>query len=77
MITMNIDLKKLDKSRFKEFTRKNGNQGLGCDLVLFPMKKTPGKFLVKQSCTKEERDNGLDLPILGEATDRNANNDAF
>lgn len=68
MITLSIDVTQLDKTRFKRITRKNGTPAVYADLVLID---TPdgqyGDFMVKQSTTKEERLNGVQTPILGNA----------
>lgn len=68
MLTLSIDVSLLDKARFKTFNRKNGTKGTSCDLVLV---ETPngqyGDYMVKQSITKEEREAGVQLPILGNA----------
>ena len=65
MITLSIDVLKLDKSRFKPYTRDNGPESLYANLVILETKK--GDLIVKQSMTKEERENGLELPIIGNA----------
>jgi hypothetical protein len=65
LITLSIDETQIDKSRLKEFTRRNGNFGKSLELVIFETKA--GKLLVKQSVTKEEREAGVEMPILGEA----------
>ena len=67
MITLSIDVTKLDKGRLKEFARRDGTAGKSLELVIFETRG--GKLLVKQSCTKEERDARLEMPILGEARD--------
>lgn len=66
MITLSIDVTLLDKKRFKEITRRNGNKAVFCDLVLFesPTSKF-GDYIVKQSCTKEESQARLQMPIVG------------
>lgn len=35
VIKLNIDLAKIDKTKIKEFTRKDGTKGAGLDLVVF------------------------------------------
>jgi hypothetical protein len=65
MITLSIDVKKLDKSRFKEITRKSGEPALFCDLILIESQSDYGDYMVKQSMSKEERENNLQLPIIG------------
>lgn len=66
MITISIDLKKIDQSRCKKTTRKNGEAASFCNLVLI---ETPngeyGDFAVKQEVTKEEREAGVKLPFIG------------
>ncbi len=63
MITLSIDVTKLDKSRFV-----SGKKGTYCNLVLI---ETPhseyGEFMVKQDVAKEERESGKQMPILGNA----------
>ena len=69
IITVKIDIKKLDMSRV--FRAQSGAEYL--DLVLFPNRE-PGRYgdthIVKQSATKEERDARTQLPIVGNATER-------
>jgi len=67
MITLSIDVTKLDKSRFKAITRKNGEKALFCDLILIESQSDYGDYMVKQSISKEDRENGVQLPILGNA----------
>jgi hypothetical protein len=66
IITASIDLTQLDKKRFKEMTRKNGNKAVFCELVLI---ETPGgqwgDFMIKQQVTQEERKARLEMPIIG------------
>lgn len=61
MITLKIDVTKLDKARFFK-----GEKGTYCDLILI---ETPngqyGDYMVKQSVTKEERQARVEMPILG------------
>jgi hypothetical protein len=65
MITLSIDVTLLDKKRFKEITRRNGNKAVFCDLVLIEANSQFGDYMVKQSCTKEERQARLQMPIVG------------
>jgi hypothetical protein len=66
MITISIDLTQLDKSRFKTITRKNGNKATFCDLILFDTPHSEyGDYMVKQQVTKEEREQKVQMPILG------------
>lgn len=66
MITISIDVTLLDRKRFKEVTRQSGAIAKFCDLILI---ETPngahGDYMVKQDCTKEEREAKVQLPILG------------
>jgi hypothetical protein len=64
-ISVSIDLKKLDKARFKPFKKKSGEEALYLELILIDHKSDYGDFFVKQSATKEEREQGVQLPILG------------
>lgn len=68
MITLSINVLELDKARFKEVTKKNGQKALYADIILI---ETPngqyGDFMVKQSVTKEERLAKKEMPILGNA----------
>jgi hypothetical protein len=68
MIIASIDVTLLDKSRFKKITRKNGQEATFVELVLI---ETPdsqfGDFMIKQGTTKEEREQKIELPILGDA----------
>jgi hypothetical protein len=70
MITLSIDVTKMDKARFKHITRKNGEKAIFAELVLI---ETPngefGDYMVKQSVTKQEREDGVQLPILGNGRD--------
>lgn len=70
MITLSIDVTKLDKERFKHITRKNGDKAIFAELVLI---ETPngefGDYMVKQSVSKQEREGGVQLPILGNGRD--------
>ncbi len=63
MIKISINLTKLDKTRF--FQGKNGTY---CNLVIFENRE-PDQFgndyTVKQDCTKEDRDNGVQMPYVG------------
>lgn len=65
MITISLDVLKLDKARFKEVTRRDGSRALFCDLVLFETQSEYGDWIVKQAVTKEEREKRVEMPILG------------
>ena len=76
LITVKLDLRRLDKARFFEGKPdKDGHRPLYADLVLIARKET-GKYgdthLVKQSVTKEEREAKVEMPIIGSATERTA-----
>lgn len=64
-ISIKIDVKKLDKARF--FAAQSG--ALYLDLTMFLDPENEGQYgdhgFITQSASKEERDNGLQLPILG------------
>lgn len=68
LINLKIDLAKVDRSRI--FKGKNGAEYL--DLVCFPTQN--GRYgethFVVQSCSKEERESGVKMPIIGNATER-------
>lgn len=65
-ILASIDVTLLDKTKFKRVTRKNGNEAVFCDIVLFETPNSEyGDFMVKQSQTKEEREANMQSPILG------------
>jgi hypothetical protein len=71
IITIKVDVRKLDKSRFFEGKEDaNGHRPLYADLVLIERREV-GKYgdthLVKQSKKKDEE---VELPIIGSATDR-------
>jgi hypothetical protein len=64
-ISIKIDVKKLDKARF--FAAQSG--ALYVDLTMFLDAENEGQFgdhgFITQSTTKEERDQDLQMPILG------------
>lgn len=63
MITAKLDVTKIEKARLFK-----GQKGTYLDITLIP---TPngkyGDYMVVQSISKEERDNGVKAPILGNA----------
>lgn len=68
IITLSIDCTLVDKTRIKEIKRKNGKVAKFIDLVLIESPNSDyGDFMVKQQVTKEEREQGVQLPILGNA----------
>ena len=56
-----INLDRIDQSRLFQ-----GKTGRWLNLYLFPAPKEPGKLLVKQSVTQEERQSGVETEILGD-----------
>jgi hypothetical protein len=70
VITIKVDVRKLDKARFFEGKEKDGHKPLYADLVLMP-KKEVGQYgdthFVVQSKKKEEN---IQMPIIGSATER-------
>lgn len=61
MITVSVDVTKIDRKRLYA-----GKKGKYLDLVLIETKSSPyGDYIVKQAVTKEERQRGVSLPILG------------
>jgi hypothetical protein len=68
MITLSIDVKQIDKDRLKPYTRKNGKEAMFLELILIPTPESEfGDYMVKQSVSKEERESGIQMPILGNA----------
>jgi hypothetical protein len=68
MITLSIDVSKLDKTRFKRVNKRNGELAIYCDLILLETPQSDyGDYMVKQSVTKEEREAKIQMPILGNA----------
>lgn len=65
-IAIDIDVTLLDKARFKRITRKSGQPAVFVNLVLFDKPDAHGnQGFVKQSQSKEDREAGVQLPILG------------
>jgi len=66
MITLSIDVTKLDRDRFIK-----GKKGTYCNLVLIETPNSEyGDFMVKQDMSKEDRESGVQMPILGNAKKR-------
>lgn len=61
MIILDIDVTKLDKTRFR--AGKNGQKY--CDLVLIDHPKEKSDGFVKQGVSKEEREARVEMPIIG------------
>jgi len=62
MITVRIDVTKIDKSRLFK-----GEKGTYLDVVLIetPAAKYGNDYICKQQISKEERELGVEAPILG------------
>ena len=71
IITVKLDVRKLDKARFFEGKPDaQGHKPLYADLVLMPRKET-GKFGATHICKQsKKKDEQVDLPIIGDATER-------
>lgn len=74
IITVKVDCALIDKARlFTGKVAKDGHTPKYLDLVLIPRREVGtygATHLVKQSVTKEEREAKLEMPILGDATER-------
>tara|TARA_R100001129_G_scaffold182134_1_gene162294 strand:- start:530 stop:841 length:312 start_codon:yes stop_codon:yes gene_type:complete len=70
-ISISIDVTQIRKERIREFKRHDGTKGRSLDLILLDSKndKYGNHYFIKQASTAEERDAGLELPILGNAKD--------
>jgi len=68
-VSLSLDVTKIDKSRLKEVTKKDGSVAKYLNLTTFISPTDEDQYgnhgIVKQSLSKEEREAGLDLPILG------------
>jgi len=63
MITAKINVSKIDKNRLFK-----GEKGIYLDVILIPTPNSEYQdYLIKQSITKEEREAGLEMPIIGGA----------
>tara|TARA_R110000824_G_scaffold205274_6_gene390088 strand:+ start:10956 stop:11303 length:348 start_codon:yes stop_codon:yes gene_type:complete len=63
IINLNVNIDKLDEDRYFP-----GKKGRWCDLVMIPTPNSEfGSWLLVQKSTKEERDSGLKMPIVGNA----------
>lgn len=60
MITVRIDVTKIDKSKLVK-----GEKGTWYDMVLIPKKTEYSDYMVVESITKEEREAGVKSTILG------------
>lgn len=63
-ISISIDVSKIDKTKFFQ-----GKKGMYMDLTTFIDPENPGQYgdhgFISQSTTKEERESGVQNPILG------------
>jgi hypothetical protein len=63
MMTAKINVSKVEKARLFE-----GKNGKYIDIVLIPTPNSQyGDYIIKQQCTKEERERKLEMPIIGNA----------
>jgi hypothetical protein len=69
MITLSIDITKIDKSLLKKVTKKDGSEAVYLNLILWDNKdgvdQYGNKGTVKQSLSKEQREEGIKVDILG------------
>ena len=73
-ITVKVDVTLIDKKRlFAGKQKANGHTPQYLDLIIMPLRE-PGRFgdthIVKQSCSKEERERKVEMPIIGNGTER-------
>ena len=67
-ISISIDLKLIDQKKLKRMTRQNGQEAAFLDLIMIPTPESPyGEYMIKQRSTKEEVENKVQTPILGNA----------
>jgi len=67
MITISIDMTKIDETRIRPFVRKNGEKAEFLELVLIESPNSMfGDYVVKQSMSKDERMAGKEMPLLGD-----------
>jgi hypothetical protein len=71
MKTVRIDVTLLDKSKFYHSTKpaKDGHLPIYCDIVLFENREGVDQYgnlgFASQSISKQDRENGVKMPILG------------
>jgi hypothetical protein len=74
MITLSIDVNKLNKDLIRTVQKKDGTFAKYLNLVLWPNKDGKDQYdndgFVKQSLTKAQRDEGIETPILGNYQDK-------
>lgn len=73
-ITVKVDVTLIDKKRlFVGKQKADGHTPQYLDLIIMPLRE-PGRFgdthIVKQSCSKEERERKVEMPIIGNGTER-------
>lgn len=69
MFTLSIDVTKIDKSLLKEVVKKDGTKAVFLNLICWPNEDGKDQYdndgTVKQSLSKEQRDAGTKVKILG------------
>jgi hypothetical protein len=69
MFTLSIDVLKIDKSLLKEVTKQDGTKAIYLNLICWENENGKDKYdndgTVKQSLSKEQRDAGTKVQILG------------
>lgn len=69
MFTLSIDVTKIDKSLLKEVTKKDGTKAVFLNLICWPNEEGRDQYdndgTVKQSLSKEQREAGTKVKILG------------
>ena len=74
MITLSIDVTKIDKNLIKTVTKKDGSEAKYLNLVLMPNRDGKDIYgndgFVKQNTTKAQRDEGIQTQILGNYQDK-------
>jgi hypothetical protein len=74
MITLSIDVTKINKNLLKAVTKKDGTKATYLNLILWPNKDGKDQYdndgFVKQSLTKAQRDEGIETAILGNYQDK-------
>ena len=67
-ISISIDLKLIDQKKLKRMTRQNGQEAAFLDLIMIPTPESPyGEWMIKQRSTKDEVEQKVQTPILGNA----------
>jgi hypothetical protein len=73
MLTLSIDVSKIDKSLIKEVVKKDGTTAKYINLICWPNRNGVDDYgnsgTVKQSLTKEQREAGHPSPIIGNFKD--------